>query len=199
MRTYFLTTVITFLVMASLPAHAAARPTECDRLTAHSSDPDRIAPGVSSSKMDTGLAIEACRRALEADPENPRLQYQMGRAFGTAGRGSDARPYLIAAAESGYVQSQYVLGYLMVTGLQGEKNTCGAVPWFVASANAGLLASLVALPYHTLRGDFDDCDGVPSSETLSDYLSRAAQNTNDYYASLLIDELSVKLDAVPAP
>ena len=199
MRTYFLTAFIAVIGVVSLPAYAAATLTECDRLTAHASDPDRIAPGVSSSTMDTDLAIEACTLALAGNPDNSRLLYQMGRAYGTAGRGTDARPYLIAAAEAGYAQSQYVLGYLLVTGLQGEKDTCGSLPWFVASAEAGLLASLVALPYHVLRHDFDDCDGVPSAEMLSNYLVRAPQNTNNYYALLLIDELSSKLEAALAP
>ena len=175
------------------PVMAAETVTDCDRLTAHASDPDRIAPGVSSKTMDTDAAIAACLKALADNPDNPRIQYQMGRAYGTAGQPADARPHLIAAAEAGYAQSQYVLGYLMVNGFQGEKNACGALPLLVASADSGLLASLVALPYHVLRGDFDACGARPSPEALAGYLAQAPALTSDYYASLIIDELSRKL------
>ena len=54
--------------------------TECDRLASHGRDPGHVAPAVSSSGMDKPAAIAACQQAVAADPDNPRLNYQLGRA-----------------------------------------------------------------------------------------------------------------------
>lgn len=50
--------------------------TSCDTLAAHPGDPERVADGVSQALMNKPAALAACHEALEADPENPRLNYQ---------------------------------------------------------------------------------------------------------------------------
>ena len=65
--------------------------TECDNLAAHARDPGHIGTPVTSETMDKEAAIAACRRAVEADPENPRLNYQLARAYGYSGRGEEAK------------------------------------------------------------------------------------------------------------
>ena len=60
--------------------------TECDRQASHGRDPGHVVPAVSSSGMDKPAAIATCHQALAADPDNPRLNYQLGRAYGYSGR-----------------------------------------------------------------------------------------------------------------
>ena len=85
--------------------------TECDRLASHGRDPGHVAPAISSSGMDKPAAIAACQRAVAADPDNPRLNYQLGRAYGYSGRGEEAMPYRLKALEADYPQSLLVIGY----------------------------------------------------------------------------------------
>ena len=68
--------------------------TECDRLAAHTEDPDKVAPGVSEAKVDLDAAIAACRADVARDPGNPRLLYQFGRALAYAGQIEESLPNL---------------------------------------------------------------------------------------------------------
>ena len=61
--------------------------TLCDQLAAHGRDPGHVAPAVDSATMDKPAAIGACHNAVSNDPENPRLNYQLGRAYGYSGQG----------------------------------------------------------------------------------------------------------------
>ena len=99
-----------------LPAVAVAQAiTACDWEVGHPSDPDRVGPGVSSSKVDTERAMAACRGDLEADPDNPRLQYQLARAIvyhadrnGTSFE--EGMVYLAQSAAAGHTQAMFVKG-----------------------------------------------------------------------------------------
>mgnify|MGYP000128957071 FL=1 len=55
--------------------------TRCDVLTANKRDPKRKAYPVKFSDIKASKAISACRQALKAEPSNPRLMLNMGRAF----------------------------------------------------------------------------------------------------------------------
>jgi len=169
--------------------------TECDRLAAHGSDPGRVAAGVSSSAMDKPAAIAACRAAVAADPQNPRLNYQLARALGYSDRGEEAMPYRDQAVARDYPQSTFVVGYLHMLGSTIEQDTCRAQALWVRSARYRRLAALVALPRHVMRGDFDQCDLRISDEDLAAYLAEAAGLTEDYYISMLIAVLQENLAA----
>jgi tetratricopeptide (TPR) repeat protein len=52
--------------------------------------------------MDKPAAIAACQRAVAADPNNPRLNYLLGRAYGYSDRGEEAMPYRLKALEADY-------------------------------------------------------------------------------------------------
>jgi len=86
-------------------AIAAASVTPCDRLAAHPSDPDAIVAGVPRDEIDVDAAIEACRAAVEEDPESGRLNYQLARVLTYDGRLQEAAPYMQAAVEANYPQA----------------------------------------------------------------------------------------------
>lgn len=170
--------------------------TECDRLAAHGRDPGHVAEPVTQEGMDKAAAIAACLEAVEADPKNPRLNYQLGRAFGYSGRGEDAMPYRLVALEADYPQSTFVIGYIHLLGLTIEQDTCRALELWQRSARYRRLAALVSLPRHYLRGDFAECGvDIPAAD-LRAYLEEARAVSGDYYVGLLVDELLEKVSAL---
>lgn len=163
--------------------------TECDRLAAHGRDPGHVGAPVASDAMDKEAAIAACRDAVRQDPDNPRLNYQLGRAYGYSGRGDEAMPYRLKAIEADYPQSLFVIGYLHLIGQTIEQDTCRAMALWQRAARYRRLAALVALPRHYLRGDFDDCGVEISAAELRAYLEEARSVSDDYYVGMLVDDL----------
>ena len=84
--------------------------TSCDLEAAHGNDPHAVAPGVSQAEMDFDGAIEACEAAVAADPDNPRLQYQLARVYVYSGQGEKAEPHMEAATAAEYPQALFVNG-----------------------------------------------------------------------------------------
>lgn len=66
--------------------------TDCDRQASHGDDPWHVAPDVARRDMDFDKAIAACSEALKRDPENPRLNYQLGRLYGYSGQWQKGMP-----------------------------------------------------------------------------------------------------------
>jgi len=168
--------------------------TECDLQASHGRDPGHVAPPVTSEGMDKEAAIKACHEAVAADPENPRLNYQLGRAYGYSGRGEEAMPYRNKALEADYPQSLFVIGYLYLNGQTIDQDTCKAADLWVRGAHYRRLAALVSLPRHYMRGDFAACDLELSAADLRDYLNEAKQQSSDYYVGMLTNDLLAEVD-----
>lgn len=168
--------------------------TECDRQASHGRDPGHVAPPVTSSTMDKPAAIKACQAAVAADPDNPRLNYQLGRAYGYSGMGDQAMPYRLKALEQDYPQSLFVIGYLYLIGRTIDQDTCKALDLWIRGARYRRLAALVALPRHYMQGDFDQCDVRISDADLRAYLEEADRMSNDFYQGMLIEELFEDLE-----
>lgn len=169
--------------------------TGCDILAAHGRDPGHVSDPVTRETMHKDAAIAACQVAVAADPDNPRLNYQLGRAYGYSGRGEDAMPYRLKALEADYPQSTFVIGYLYLIGQTIDQNTCKALKLWQRSAKHRRLAALIALPRHYLRGDFAECGVDLSASELRDYLNEAKAVSGDFYVGMLADELLTKIPA----
>ena len=167
--------------------------TECDRLAAHGRDPGHVGPPVTRASMDKEAAIEACHIAVEKDPDNPRLNYQLGRAYGYSGRGEEAMPYRLKALEADYPQSTFVIGFIYMIGSTIEQDSCKTLDLWQRSAKYRRLAALVSLPRHYMRGDFEKCGVEIPSEDLRAYLNEARKVSDDYYVGMLVDELLAKV------
>lgn len=168
--------------------------TECDVQASHGLDPFHVAPAVSRSGMDFENAQAACEEAVRKDPENPRLNYLMGRVYGYSGQWEKAMPYRLRAVEAEYPQSLFVIGYLYFSGTTiDEKAPCKTVVMWRRAAELGRMAAQVGLPRHYMRGDFDTCGvEIPMAE-LAAYLDAADAQTSDYYTSMLIEDLKAEL------
>ena len=52
----------------------------------------------------------------------------------------------------------------------------------------------VALPGHSLRGDFEACGPAITPENLRAYLNEAKAQSSDYYVGMLVDDLLAEVD-----
>lgn len=178
--------------------------TDCDRLAAHPSDPDRLTAGVSQSAMlaaGVDAAIAACRAAVAADPANPRLNYQLARTLGYAGRGAEAAPFREVAVAGDYPQGLFVVGFVHLTGQGAPRDPCKAGYLIRRSAQAGRFAGLVGFPSWSLAGQFQGCPQVRVDlDELDGFLARARAHpeNNDFYRGLLIDTLQRDVAAARA-
>lgn len=188
-------TAVLALLLQSTPAVV----TECDRLAAHPSDPDRITAGVPESKVDTTAAIPACQAAVAADPTNGRLNYQLARALGYAGRGKEAAPYREAAVKAEYPQALFVVGYIHLLGLNdAPKDACKAGELIRRSALKGRHAGLVGFPHWSLAGAFNGCAVVQDKAEMRRFLEAAKpMSRGDYYQTILIESLEARLATAP--
>lgn len=186
-------------VLALLLQSAPAVVTECDRLAAHPSDPDRITAGVPESKVDTAAAIPACQAAVAADPANGRLNYQLARALGYAGRGKEAAPYREAAVKADYPQALFVVGYIHLLGLNdAPKDACKAGELIRRSALKGRHAGLVGFPHWSLQGAFKGCAVKQDKAEMRAFLEQAKpMSRGDYYQTILIESIQARLASLP--
>lgn len=177
------------------PKNFSQEITECDRLAAHGEDPFHVTTGVSQAAMDKPAAIKACTEAVKNDPENPRLNYQLGRAYGYSGMGKEAMPYRLKAVSKGYPQSLFVIGWIYMTGQNIEKNVCLGGFLLRESAFAGRIAGQLGFPTYVLDGNFNDCPDVKKDKTeLLAMLDLAEkQMGGNYYQQLLVMNLRQRI------
>ncbi|MSQ87418.1 MAG: hypothetical protein EXR10_11425 [Alphaproteobacteria bacterium] len=169
--------------------------TECDRQAAHGDDPWHVAPPREKKDMNFATAIPACLEAVKKDPENPRLNYQMGRLYGYSGQWEKGMPYRKKAVDLKYPQSLFVIGWLYLSGdTIDKKDPCLTQTMWRESAKSNRLAAQVALPHYTKTGAFKGCGlNIPDTEMMG-YLEAASKQTNgDFYTGLLIKELQADL------
>ena len=168
--------------------------TQCDLEASHRLDPFHVAPGVLQKDMNFNKAERACQEALKKDPDNPRLNYQMGRVFGYSGQWEKAMPYRLKAVKAEYPQSLFVIGWLYLTGdTIDQKNPCKTFSMWKRSAELGRLAAQISLPRHFIKGDFDKCLQIVTISEMQSFLLQASKSKPNYYAQMLIEDLEVEL------
>lgn len=179
------------IALAVLPTVAGAEPTECDRLAAHPSDPDKVTDGVPSSAVRgwNEAAIWSCAQAVSADSGNARLRYQLGRALFYRGQKAEALGHLAAAAEAQHRQAQFVLGLMYTDGVPDvlAADPCRALALWADAAGRGHFAARVALGRDFVRGAYRACESTPAKAQVDTWLASARDETRDYYQGLLID------------
>lgn len=170
--------------------------TPCDIEASHGDDPYSVAPGVSQQDMDFARAMAACEAAVEADPGNPRLRYQLARVYGYSGQGEKAYPHREAAIAADYPQALFVNGYLHFLGInKARKDICRAGSLFRRSAQYGRLAGQVGFTRYALDGVFEGCDVTIDPLELMAFLRAAEETNTGYYESMLIGMLKKEVNA----
>lgn len=171
--------------------------TECDRLASHPDDPERVTDGVAQGDVDLEAARAACEAAVEADPDNPRLNYQLARVNGYAGRHEESQAFRDAALRAGYPQSLFVVGYIRLTGWDGRgQDPCYGGELIRRSAQAGRFAGLVGFPHYALSGAFEACppdQPVIDRAQMLDFLDRAEADASGFYQEALVIQLHARM------
>jgi TPR repeat protein len=147
-----------------------------------------------------GQAIAACEAAVRADPRNPRLNYQLARSLGYAGRGGEAQGFRDTAVAGDYPQALFVVGFVYLTGQGAPKDPCTAAPLIRRSALSGRFAGLVGYPHYVLTGAFASCPTVRTDQAeLQAFLDRAQAHgeNNDYFRGVLIAQLKADIARLP--
>lgn len=173
--------------------------TACDRLAGHHDDPEAVTEGVSREAMDLEAAIAACLDAVAADPDNPRLNYQLARAYGYSGLHDEGQAYRDAALRAGYPQSLFVVGYIRLTGWDGrDRDPCYGGELIRRSAEAGRFAGLVGFPHYALTGAFEACGAHPrlDREEMLGFLAEAGERADGFYEQMLVEQLRARVEAM---
>ena len=119
-------------------AQAKAPFDECDRLTKHPFDKRGLGDGVDFSKLDADRAIKACENAVNSYPNEPRFQFQLGRAFDKKKQYETAiRWYKKVAKDYSYPSAQNNLGHMYRGGKGVPQNDKTAVKWYRLAAEQG--------------------------------------------------------------
>ena len=169
--------------------------TPCDLAATHPLDPNRVAPGVSQAEMNFPSAIAACEAAVAADPQNPRLQYQLARVYTYRGQTERGWPHMEVAVAAEYPQALFVSGYMQHLGLSpADTDACTAGRLIRRSAVYGRHAGRIGFVRYALDGGFDECEGLVDAAQLRDFLAAAAEATGDYYQTMLIGMLRKEIE-----
>jgi tetratricopeptide (TPR) repeat protein len=121
-------------VAAEVPTatDASAVAGRCDELAAHPDDPGRPSSiaGIADQALNPELAIESCMMAVEQNPDNSRLAFQLARSLLAGGLVNDAEPFLRDAANAKYAAALAYLGDI-------EENQEKALAFYKAAAAGG--------------------------------------------------------------
>ena len=121
--------------------------TDCDRLAAYPSDPDRPAgvSGVLVGKIDVVPALTACNAAMRQYPDVARFVFQAGRIANQQKDYVLARQYWEKAVAMGSDMSMVGLGVLYQYGLGVQQDSNEARRWFEKSAGGGVAGGMNGL------------------------------------------------------
>jgi Sel1 repeat len=112
--------------------------TLCDRYTASEFDSQSPGLGMPFERIDPKVAIPACSQALSKNPDSPRLNFELGRAYSARGEFSKARDLFLKAAEANFALAEVDLGSFYFNGLGAPRNDEEAVKWDRLAADQGL-------------------------------------------------------------
>jgi TPR repeat protein len=171
--------LIAFLTVVPVTASAQdALIRACDLAAASSYDATRPAdiPGVPFEKIDPKISLPACEAALAAAPENPRLLFEMGRAFAASKNDSQARAFFERSAAQRHAGAETSLGTFYLTGRGGlSKNEQEAVRFFKLAADQGDPNAQFSLGtfYEIGRG------GLPKDDRKAEHFFKLAADRGD--------------------
>lgn len=126
--------------------------TYCDRYAASEFDDQRRAFGLPFNRVDPKAAIPACREALARNPDSPRVNYLLGRAYLADKQAAKALTFFTKAAQANFALAQVNIGSLYFNGLGVPKDYNEAAKWTLLAAEQGLAPAQASLGQMYLKG-----------------------------------------------
>jgi TPR repeat protein len=120
----------------------------CDRLASFRFDPARStdSAAVDFDRNEAKKAVAACQAALAAEPSNPRLMFNLGRAQARTSDGqAEAAALFRRAAEAGHAGAMHSLGLIFASGAGVAEDPVEAARWYRKAADAGNPEGMSAL------------------------------------------------------
>jgi uncharacterized protein len=115
---------------------------ECDRLAASRYDnPPAGVVSVDLEKIVPAQAVPACRAALAVLPDDPRINFQLGRALvveDSPAAAAEAIRLFHKAADAGFTPAMMGVAFTYANGKGVAKDEAEAVRWYRKAADAGL-------------------------------------------------------------
>jgi len=122
-------------VAASSASAQSVAVTDCDRLASSPYDPSRPAGIAGKELYDIRPeAVDACRAAVAQDPDDPRVQYQLGRALMMQRHFDEAMSLLQKGADKNFAPSKMAIGVLYTVGYGVKQDDRIAMEWFIKAA-----------------------------------------------------------------
>ncbi len=165
------------LALAATALPAGAGEEACHRLAGSNLDNGLPAPfpGVPFEELDAERAIPACRAALAAKPDNPRLVYQLARALDASDdQFAEAARLYDRAAKAGFPLAINNLAALYADGRGVDKDMKRAIALFRDAAEAGLPMAMTNLAFLHWDGE-----GLPQDHARAVALFRQAAEAGD--------------------
>jgi tetratricopeptide (TPR) repeat protein len=135
----FILSIVCIPSSSRAEGEAAALIAICDQAAASPLDKNRPpgVAGVAPDKVDPKIAIPACEAAAKAAPTNPRIMYQLGRAYNGAKAYESARAQYEKADTAGYALAANNLAAIYLAGDGVLADSTRAMRLFEKAANAG--------------------------------------------------------------
>lgn len=127
------------------PGSRTLEVTPCDVFASDPHDPQRVIVGIPAGLVNTRQAIRACAAAVAADPENARLNYQMGRVLDIAERFDEALSFYQRAALGRHVKALSSIGFMYRTARGLTRDFGKAAEYYYLAALEGLPVARLAL------------------------------------------------------
>jgi TPR repeat protein len=124
---------------AAVSPGAAPSSASCDELAAHPEDPGKTAAGIADDDLMPMAAIAACEAAVTSTPDNPRLLFQLGRAYWADDEVDDAMAAFLESERLGYAPAYFYLALAYQQGLVIDEapDAAAADEMFLLAASAG--------------------------------------------------------------
>ncbi|HEX2257951.1 MAG TPA: tetratricopeptide repeat protein [Afifellaceae bacterium] len=150
-------------LVGAAPAGAHSAPVhECDRLAASASDPDRLAEGIDTGRIDVPSAVAACEVAVRSYPDEPRFAFQLARAYSVSPTPERAAAHFRELSQEGHALSMTSLGVMLMQGHGVLRDDAEGARLFRRAAEFGEPVAMInlATAYEHGRGVEQDADEV---------------------------------------
>ena len=128
--------------------------TDCDRIAASATDPERVTEGVTIGALDGAAGVKACRAALAKYPNTARFEFQLARSLQKTEAFDEAAVLYGKLVEHGYFAALVNYGWLLNNGQGVVRNQQAAVKLYLLAAQQGDLFGMfdVAMAYDSGEG-----------------------------------------------